>query len=173
MGSGPKPYAVVFDSDLGLQYVFESGLVQIPEAPLNAITALTGDVTATGPGSAAATISSATVTGKLLTGYISGAGTVAATDTILQAINKLNGNTALKQATLSNVLSSASVGGAANEELTIAGLLTTSTIYAVTQSVPGANNVAMIGFTNDTNGSLKIIWTANPGAGAKVVVTFI
>ena len=32
------------------------------------------------------------VTGKLLTNYISGAGTVAATDTILQAIQKLNGN---------------------------------------------------------------------------------
>ena len=36
------------------------------------------------------------VTGKLITGYVSGAGTVAATDTILQAINKLNGNIALK-----------------------------------------------------------------------------
>lgn len=32
------------------------------------------------------------VTSKLLTGYVSGAGTVAATDTILQAIQKLNGN---------------------------------------------------------------------------------
>ena len=34
---------------------------------------------------------------SVLTGYTSGAGTVAATDTILQAINKLNGNTAAKQ----------------------------------------------------------------------------
>jgi hypothetical protein len=34
----------------------------------------------------------AAVTGKLITGYVSGAGTVAATDTILQAIQKLNGN---------------------------------------------------------------------------------
>ena len=32
------------------------------------------------------------ITGQLITGYVSGAGTVAATDTILQAINKLNGN---------------------------------------------------------------------------------
>lgn len=32
------------------------------------------------------------VIGKVLTGYVSGAGTVAATDTILQAIQKLNGN---------------------------------------------------------------------------------
>jgi len=38
------------------------------------------------------------VTGKLITGFSSGAGTVAATDTILQAINKLDGNVAGKQA---------------------------------------------------------------------------
>lgn len=33
---------------------------------------------------------------SVLTGYVSGAGTVADTDTILQAIQKLNGNDALK-----------------------------------------------------------------------------
>lgn len=37
-------------------------------------------------------VGNAAVIGKVLTGYVSGAGTVAATDTILQAINKLNGN---------------------------------------------------------------------------------
>lgn len=36
----------------------------------------------------------AAVTSKLITGYVSGAGVVAATDTILQAIQKLNGNIA-------------------------------------------------------------------------------
>lgn len=55
--------------------------------------ALSGDVT----GAATATaIAAATVTGKLITGFVSGAGTVAATDTILQAINKIVGNIALK-----------------------------------------------------------------------------
>lgn len=54
---------------------------------------LTGDVTGTQSTTA---ISAATVTGKLITGFVSGAGTVAATDTILQAFNKLNGNVALK-----------------------------------------------------------------------------
>jgi hypothetical protein len=34
--------------------------------------------------------------GSVLTGYVSGAGTIAATDTILQAIQKLNGNDVLK-----------------------------------------------------------------------------
>ncbi|MFA6376378.1 MAG: tail fiber domain-containing protein [Candidatus Paceibacterota bacterium] len=43
-----------------------------------------------------ASFTNAAVTGKLITGYVSGSGTVAATDTILQAINKLNGNSELK-----------------------------------------------------------------------------
>jgi len=53
---------------------------------------LTGDVTST---AMATSIASSVVTGKLITGYASGAGTVAGTDTILQAINKLNGNALL------------------------------------------------------------------------------
>ncbi len=43
------------------------------------------------------TLGNTAVTGQQITGYSSGAGTVAATDTILQAIQKLNGNDALKQ----------------------------------------------------------------------------
>ena len=54
---------------------------------------LVGDVTGT---QSATAISATTVTGKALTGYVSGAGTVSATDTILSAINKLNGNVGLK-----------------------------------------------------------------------------
>ena len=44
----------------------------------------------------AMTLLNSAVIGKVLTGYVSGSGTVADTDTILQAINKLNGNDALK-----------------------------------------------------------------------------
>ena len=68
----------------------DAGVVTDYTAPGNAISSLTGDVTATGPGAAAATIPDATVTSKLLTG-LSGAvsGTPVATDTILAAIGKL------------------------------------------------------------------------------------
>lgn len=52
---------------------------------------LTGDVTSVGN---ATTLTNAPVIAKVLTGYASGAGTVAATDSILQAIQKLNGNDA-------------------------------------------------------------------------------
>ena len=50
---------------------------------------LTGDVTSVGN---ATTLTNAPVIAKVLTGYVSGAGTVAATDSILQAIQKLDGN---------------------------------------------------------------------------------
>ena len=55
--------------------------------------ALTGEAT-TSAGAVAVTLSNSAVIGKVLTGYTSGAGTVAATDTILQAVQKLNGNAA-------------------------------------------------------------------------------
>ena len=52
---------------------------------------LTGEATSVGN---ATTLTNSAVIGKVLTGYVSGAGTVAATDSILQAIQKLNGNDA-------------------------------------------------------------------------------
>ena len=63
---------------------------------------LTGDVTSIGN---ATTLTNAPVIAKVLTGYTSGAGTVAATDSILQAIQKLNGNKATN-ANLTGVITS-------------------------------------------------------------------
>lgn len=59
----------------------------------NATITLTGQATGSGDRTGIlVTLDNNSVTGKVLTGYVSGAGTVAATDTILQAIQKLNGN---------------------------------------------------------------------------------
>ena len=63
---------------------------------------LTGEATSTGN---AVTLTNSAVIGKVITGYVSGAGTVAATDTILQAIQKLNGNNATN-ANLTGVITS-------------------------------------------------------------------
>ncbi len=57
--------------------------------------AMSGEATIVASG--AVTLANSAVIGKVLTGYTSGAGTVAATDTILEAVQKLNGNDALKQ----------------------------------------------------------------------------
>lgn len=69
---------------------------------------LSGDVTGT---QSATAISATTVTGKALTGYVSGAGTVSASDSILTAVNKLNGNTAAVLAQKGNVNGIASLDG--------------------------------------------------------------
>lgn len=59
-----------------------------------AVTSLTGEATGTGPGATAVTLANSAVIGKVLTGFTSGAGTVGPTDTILSAVQKLDGNTA-------------------------------------------------------------------------------
>lgn len=85
---------------------------------------LTGDVTSVGN---ATTLTNAPVIAKVLTGYASGAGTVAATDSILQAIQKLNGNdatnanltgavTSVGNATLLGSFSSANLAAALTDE---------------------------------------------------------
>lgn len=55
---------------------------------------LTGEATGSGTGSFAVTLTNSAVIGKVLTGYVAGAGTIAATDTILQAFNKLGATAA-------------------------------------------------------------------------------
>lgn len=79
----------------------------------NVATAVDMSGQATIDNTGAVTLSNAAVIGKVLTGYVSGAGTVAATDTILEAIQKLNGNDATKWSLAS--------GGALTANNTISG----------------------------------------------------
>ena len=55
----------------------------------NYITSLTGEVTASGPGAASATLNNASVTGKILSGVNITGGTILDTDTMLTAFGKL------------------------------------------------------------------------------------
>jgi len=82
--------AIYVDSaDKKLKTKDDSGTVTDYSAPGSSITALTGEVTASGPGSAAATVSNAAVIAKVLTGFAETSGTVTAADSILSAIGKL------------------------------------------------------------------------------------
>jgi hypothetical protein len=85
---------------------------------------LLGDVTGT---QGATSIAAATVTGKPLTGYVSGAGTLSAFDTILSSIGKLNGNNELK---------------ANRDSPTIANPTFTGTVQGITASMVGLGNVS-------------------------------
>ena len=87
-----------------------------------------------------ASFTDAAVTGKLITGYVSGAGVVAATDTLLQAIQKLNGNTATKQDLLTN---SAGLAAALSDE-TGTGLAVFSTNPILTTPTLGAASATSI-----------------------------
>jgi len=69
--------------------------------------ALSGEATMANTG--VVTLSTTGVTGKVLTGFSAGAGTVAGTDTILQAVNKLAGNTQ-NLTVINNVLTGYSAG---------------------------------------------------------------
>lgn len=64
------------------------GVVALGAVP--AITALTGEVTGTGPGSTAATVTNSAVIGKVLTGLTADDGALAAGDTVLGAFGKLS-----------------------------------------------------------------------------------
>lgn len=69
---------------------------------------LTGEVTSVGN---ATTVTNTAVIGKVLTGYTSGAGVITATDTVLSAIEKLNGNVAAKADLQTGISGSFTVGG--------------------------------------------------------------
>ena len=102
---------------------------------------LTGDVTSVGN---ATTLTNAPVIAKVLTGYVSGAGTVAATDSILQAIQKLNGNSA----TISNLTGMVTSVGNATTVVTNANL---------TGDVTSTGNATTVGKINGT--SLAVLAT--------------
>jgi hypothetical protein len=96
---------------------------------------LTGEATSVGN---AATLTNSAVIGKVLTGYVSGAGTVAATDSILQAIQKLNGNAAGATGTVTSVsvVSNNGFAGTVATDTTTPAITLTTT---VTGMLKGSN----------------------------------
>lgn len=126
---------------------------------------LAGDVTGT---QSATVISAATVTGKALTGYISGAGTLSATDTILTAINKLNGNDALKANLASptftgTVALPAGSTTAAPLRLTAGTNLTTATLGSVEFD---GNNLYLT--TNAASPTRKTVALSDTGSSSQI-----
>jgi len=115
---------------------------------------LTGDVTSVGN---ATTLTNAPVIAKVLTGYTSGAGTVAATDSILQAIQKLNGNDALRETSTNKNASGGYAGltlfklNLRNAADTITSWFTTAATVARTWTMPDKDGT--VAMTSDITGT--------------------
>ena len=153
-------YRVVYDTLEGLVYRFDTGDIQIPLASLNSLTALTGDLTATGPNSAVATL--ATVNTNV--------------GSFTNASITVNGKglvTAVSSGTAMSVVDSTTYSsGQAVITPLVAGLLTTSTIWSVTQTVKGGSNLPLLGYANLVNGQISLTYVGDPSTGAVVRVVF-
>jgi hypothetical protein len=117
------------------------------------------------------------VIGKVITGFTSGAGVVAATDTILQAIQKLNGNTA---ASGSGTVTSVSVvtangisGTVATPTITPAitlSLTTTGTGTTYVASTSPTITTPVIAQINDASGNAEVKFSSIASAVNQVTI---
>lgn len=71
------------------------------------------------------------------------------------------------------VTSAATTGGAASETVAAVGLADADSIVAVSQRVPGANNLPLLGWQKTGNDDeIQLDYSANPGAGAIVEILY-
>ena len=69
--------------------------------------------------------------------------------------------------------SSAGAGGAATEAMTLTGLAAGDTILSVSQKTKGANSLPLLGWSTQAANALTGIWSADPGAGAVIMVVVL
>lgn len=125
-------------------FVSGSGVVAATDSILDAVEKLDGNVAATvtvaNAALPSASFTDAAVTSKLITGFVSGAGAVAATDTILESIEKLDGNVAGTVTVANAALPSASFTDAAVSGKLITGFVSGAGSVADTDTILQALN---------------------------------
>lgn len=143
--------------------------------PGNYITALTGEVTASGPGSAAATLSGSAVVGKTLSGFSAASGgNVTASDSIVGALGKLENRTSINDAKISGFPDPTTTNG--DIIIRAGGVTTRLGIGAPDQVLTSylgqptwRNNPA--GFTNPMTSTGDMIYSSdNSGTGARLPI---
>ena len=148
-------------------FVFNNGtnVVAAITATPTTIPNLTGDVTSVGT---TTTLTNAPVIAKVLTGFSSTTGTVAAADSILTAFNKTTGNIALK----SNTASPTFTGTVTLP--TLVGSATTDATSSVTGAFKTAGGLGVakqlwVGTNADVGGTLAVTGLASMYAGATFI----
>lgn len=129
---------------------------------------LTGDVTSIGN---ATTLPTATVIGKTLAGFTSGAGTVSSADSILSAIQKLDGNTNAVSGDYVTRTTTQTISGTKTFTNTIVGNIngnaaTVTTNANLTGAVTSVGNATLLG--SFTSANLSTALTDETGSGANV-----
>jgi hypothetical protein len=141
----PVGYDLIYVKTDDVLYIQDSAGVEIAIGTATGITSLTGEATGTGPGAAVVTLSNSAVIGKVLTGFIAGPNsTVLATDTLLQAIEKLQAQTAAGAGSAITSLTGdiSAVGpGAAAATVNSVGGKTSSDIASAVTTVDSATSV--------------------------------
>jgi hypothetical protein len=133
----PAGYDLIYIKTDNVLYIQDSSGTEIPLGSASAITALTGEATASGPGSAVITLSNSAVIGKVLTGFVPGPNSpVLATDTLLEAVEKLQAQIAASSGSaitaLTGDVSATGPGSAAAVVNAVGGKTATDIASAVT-----------------------------------------
>lgn len=135
---------------------------------------LTGDVTSSGN---ATTLTNAPVIAKVLTGYTSGAGTVSSADSILTAIQKLNGNDATNANLTGPITSVGNATSIASQTGTGTKFVVDTSPTLVTPVIGAATGTSLnlSGLTASsavaTDGSKNLTSITNTGSGNNVLTT--
>lgn len=166
-----------FKSD-GVLYIQDSSGIETPLGSSSAITQLTGEVTAIGPGPAVATVSNAAVIGKVLTGFSPGPNSpVLATDTVLDAFEKLqaqvSGSVGSAVTSLTGDVTGTGPGATTTTVVTVGGKTASAIAQSVTdtQAATSTNTASTI-VKRDASGNFSSnIITASLNGNATTATT--